>query len=181
MAVTWEDALADGFQVADAPAWDEVCGLAGALVREACRAGRTIGFAESCTGGLASAAVTSVPGSSEALLGSVVSYACSVKESVLGVSAATLAEAGAVSERCAREMAAGAVRCLGAQACVSISGIAGPGGAVPGKPVGTVWFCYDGPEGARAVVRHFTGDRADVRLKAVSFALALHLSALMEG
>ncbi|MEY8436479.1 CinA family protein [Atopobiaceae bacterium 24-176] len=181
MAVTWEDALSDEFQGAGAPTWDEVCELAGALVREASGAGRTIGFAESCTGGLASGAVTSVPGSSEVLLGSVVSYACSVKESVLGVSKATLAEVGAVSERCVCEMASGARARLGAQACVSISGIAGPSGAVAGKPVGTVWFAYDGPEGGRACVRHFTGGRSDVRLKAVSFALALHLSALMEG
>ncbi len=181
MALTWERALEDGFQTGEAPSWDDVCALAGALVRAASAAGRTVGFAESCTGGLASGAVTSQAGSSEVLLGSVVSYACSVKESVLGVSAATLAEVGAVSERCVREMAAGARRCLGADACVSISGIAGPGGAVPGKPVGTVWLCLSAPEGEKTLLRHFTGDRAGVRLKAVACALALHLSALVEG
>lgn len=78
MALTWERALTDGFQTGEAPTWDEVCALAGGLVRAAAGAGRTVGFAESCTGGLASGAVTSQAGSSEVLIGSVVSYALSL-------------------------------------------------------------------------------------------------------
>src|SRR5690606_34639018 len=96
--------------------------------------------AESCTGGWIAKAMTDVAGSSGCYLGGVVTYTNAMKQSLLGVRAETLIEYGAVSEQTAREMAAGALARLGGGIALSVTGIAGPGGAVPGKPVGTVWF-----------------------------------------
>ena len=116
-------------------------------------------------------ALTEVPGSSEAVLGGIVSYANSVKEGQLGVSAEALASDGAVSEACALQMCQGARNQLGSSCAVAVTGIAGPGGAVPGKPVGTVWVGYADATGARAQLCHFEGDRQQVRLQTVEFAL----------
>lgn len=173
-ARTWYGTvLADGFETGPAPSAGETFDAASDLVLAATGAGKTLGCAESCTGGLVAAAITACAGSSAAFLGGVVSYACSVKESVLGVTGDTLASVGAVSEACVREMAAGVRKVLACDMAVSVSGIAGPGGAVPGKPVGTVWFCCTGPAGERTLHRRFSGDRAEVRSKAVLTALAL--------
>lgn len=122
-------------------------------------------------GGLIAGALTEVPGSSEAVLGGIVSYANSVKEGQLGVSAEVLASDGAVSEACALQMCQGARNQLGSSCAVAVTGIAGPGGAVPGKPVGTVWVGYADATGARAQLCHFEGDRQQVRLQTVEFAL----------
>lgn len=174
MGNTWYEAvLTDGFETGPAPTAGETFDAASDLVLAATSAGTTLGCAESCTGGLVAAAITGCAGSSAVFLGGVVSYACSVKESVLGVEGDTLASVGAVSEACVREMAAGARKALDCDVAVSVSGIAGPGGAVPGKPVGTVWFCCSGPAGERTVLRHFSGNRAEVRAKAALTALAL--------
>lgn len=145
------------------------------LVGRAREADVTLGCAESCTGGLVSGAITAVPGSSEVMLGGIVSYALSVKRAVLGVDASILDDPalGAVSAECAAQMCAGAARVLGAQVCVSVTGIAGPGGAEPGKPVGTVWFGLWCAGEARTVYHHFEGDRAHVREQAVLSALEL--------
>ncbi|MBN9380655.1 MAG: CinA family nicotinamide mononucleotide deamidase-related protein [Chitinophagaceae bacterium] len=101
--------------------------------------GKTVGTAESCTGGYIAHLITSIPGSSQYFKGSVVSYANEVKEEVLGVNAATLTTVGAVSEETVREMAAGALATLGTDYVVVTSGIMGPDGGSPEKPVGTAW------------------------------------------
>ncbi len=100
----------------------------------------SLSCAESCTGGLVGAAITSVAGSSEVFQGGIISYSNDVKHRILGVDQRILDTYGAVSEECARAMAQGASRVLKTQVAISITGIAGPDGGVPGKPVGTVWF-----------------------------------------
>ncbi len=133
----------------------------------------TCATAESCTGGGVGQAITSVPGASQVYLGGVVSYSNAVKEHVLGVSAETLAVAGAVSSECAAQMASGVRKLLGADRAVSITGIAGPDGGTPEKPVGLVWFGLAGPEGVRTEKAIFAGDRAAVRAQAVTHALGM--------
>lgn len=141
--------------------------------------GRTIATAESCTGGLVAARLTDRAGSSSYVLGGIVSYANEVKSGALGVPETLIAELGAVSEPVAAAMADGARRVTGADVAVSTSGIAGPGGAVPGKPVGTVCFGLAiAGRPTRTVTRMFPGDRATVRTLATTFALHLVLDAL---
>ena len=145
------------------------------LLERARGRGLTLGAAESCTGGLVCACLTAVPGSSDVVRGGVVSYAVPVKRSVLGVSGDVLDEPalGAVSGQCAEQMAEGVRRTVGCDVSVSVTGIAGPGGEEPGKPVGTVWFGLSTAAGTRAVLCTFSGDRSEVRLQAVLEALAL--------
>ncbi|GAC58756.1 CinA-like protein [Gordonia hirsuta DSM 44140 = NBRC 16056] len=137
-------------------------------------AGRTIATAESCTGGMIAARLTDRPGSSAYTLGGIVSYANEVKTGVLGVPTELIDELGAVSEPVAAAMADGARTVTGADVAVSTSGIAGPGGGVPGKPVGTVCFgvAIAGRPTA-TVTRRFPGDRALVRTLATNYALHL--------
>lgn len=137
-------------------------------------AGRSIATAESCTGGLIAARLTDRAGSSAYTLGGIVSYANAVKTGVLGVPGELIAELGAVSEPVAAAMADGARTVTGADVAVSTTGIAGPGGAVPGKPVGTVCFGLAiAGRPTRTVTRRFSGDRAHVRTLATNFALHL--------
>lgn len=152
------------------------------LVGLAARRGVTLGTAESCTGGLVCGCLTAVPGSSVVVRGSVVSYAIPVKREVLGVSAEVLDApgVGAVSPECAAQMAEGARRVLGCDVAVSVTGIAGPGGEEPGKPVGTVWMAVATPSGSRAVLSHLEGDRAEVRRLAVRRAVGLLREGVME-
>lgn len=152
------------------------------LVAEARRLGQTMGCAESCTGGLVSAAITSVPGSSEVLLGGVVSYAPAVKHAVLGVAQEILDAPGLgpVSEPCALQMSEGARRLLSCDVAVSVTGIAGPGGEEPGKPVGTVWFGISSNRGSRSSLCQFDGTRDQVRLQAVAHALSLLYEEIVE-
>lgn len=142
----------------------------------------TLGTAESCTGGLVSAALTAVPGSSDVVRGSVVSYAVAVKRAVLGVCGDVLDDPslGAVSDACARQMATGARSVLGCDVAVSVTGIAGPGGEEPGKPVGTVWMGISSRRGERAILFTFDGDRAEVRHEAVRQAVRLLREELVE-
>ncbi len=135
----------------------------------------SLGTAESCTAGMIAAALGNVPGASEVLRGGVVSYSNEVKQERLGVDAQVLAEKGAVSEEVACQMAQGARVALGVDLAVAATGIAGPTGAVPGKPVGTVWIAVASRRGARAIMHHFDGDRMAVRLQTVETALALML------
>ena len=154
--------------------------LARRVLGSARRAGVRLGTAESLTGGLVAAALTGVPGSSETVRGGVVSYVNDVKHGVLGVPRETLERHGAVSAETARAMAQGARRDLGADIAVSVTGIAGPGGAEPGKPVGTVWVGLADAEGAEARLHEFPGDRAQVRLLTVRAALE-RLEEALEG
>jgi PncC family amidohydrolase len=139
--------------------------------------GLTVATAESCTGGLVAGRITSVPGSSAVFVGGVVSYANSVKRDLLGVPPETLERAGAVSAECAEAMAAGVRERLGAGVAVSVTGIAGPDGGTPLKPVGLVHFGVATAAGVRSERREFVGDRAEVRLQAADRALALLLEA----
>ena len=150
------------------------------VIRLACERGVTIGTAESCTGGLISGSLTAVPGSSTPVMGGITSYACSVKHDVLGVSQETLDTVGAVSSECACQMAEGARRVLKSDVAVAVTGIAGPGGAVPGKPVGTVWFGLATPQGTRTERHLFPGSRAEVRSQTVLVALGLLREGIME-
>ncbi|HET7045275.1 MAG TPA: nicotinamide-nucleotide amidohydrolase family protein [Gaiellaceae bacterium] len=143
-------------------------------VLELCRArGWTLGTAESCTGGLVAARLTSVPGSSDVFLGAIVSYADEVKAERLGVPRATLAGQGAVSAETAEAMARGAREALGVDVAVAVTGIAGPGGATPGKPVGLVHLHAEAPGGGLALRLELPGDRQTVRSRAT--VAALHL------
>ena len=132
--------------------------------------GKRISFAESCTGGLVAATLVDVPDASRVLDMSFVTYANEAKTDLVGVSPDTLAAHGAVSEQTAREMASGVARRSGAQVGVSATGIAGPGGGTPEKPVGTVCFGFSVAGRVTTVTRHF-GDlgRGSVRAAAVSF------------
>jgi nicotinamide-nucleotide amidase len=138
--------------------------------------GRHLVTAESCTGGWIAKACTDRPGSSRWFRGGAVVYTDELKTALLGVRPQTLAEAGAVSEETVREMAAGALDHLGGDVAVAVSGVAGPDGGTPAKPVGTVWLAWAARSGAgtvtRVQLRHFEGDRVQVRLQAVVTALA---------
>lgn len=144
-------------------------------------AGRRLATAESCTGGWVAKACTDVAGSSRWFECGFVTYSNAAKVRDLGVSEGTLASLGAVSEATVREMAAGAVRVSGADVAVAISGIAGPDGGTPDKPVGTVWFAMASRQAAGLVVvaekRLFEGDREVVRRRSVECALQLVLGA----
>ena len=155
------------------PSSNDIRARAHELVTLAVASHVTLGTAESCTGGLVSGAITSIPGSSEALIGGVVSYSLSVKENVLGVERSVLDGVGAVSRECAAQMASGARGVLRADVAVSITGIAGPGGEEPGKPVGTVWFGLSTGKSELQEVHCFSGGRDEVRAKAVFVALGL--------
>jgi len=145
-----------------------------ALVLELCRArGLTLATAESCTGGLVAARLTSVPGASDVVLGGVVAYADAVKTSELAVPAELLAMHGAVSAEAAAAMAHGARERLGAAVAVAVTGVAGPGGGTPAKPVGLVHLHAAAPGAEAAVVLNLPGDRETIRSRAT--AAALHL------
>jgi nicotinamide-nucleotide amidase len=137
--------------------------------------GLRLAVAESCTGGWLAKACTDVPGSSAWFLGGVVAYDNSLKRELLGVGAAILDGEGAVSESTVRAMAEGIATRTGADLAVAVSGVAGPDGGLPGKPVGTVWLAWSRRDEravhTRVELRHFEGDREAVRRQAVSTAL----------
>jgi nicotinamide-nucleotide amidase len=136
--------------------------------------GLTLATAESCTGGLIAAALTAIPGSSAVVTRGFVTYSNEAKQAMLGVPQGVLDGYGAVSESTARRMAEGALRASGADIAVSCTGIAGPGGATPGKPVGLVFIGAARKGGPTQVLRRvFPGDRTAVRAATVDQALAL--------
>jgi nicotinamide-nucleotide amidase len=157
------------------PTVDEV--VAGALTA----GGLTVATAESCTGGLLAGRLTARAGSSAYVLGGIASYANSAKEHLVGVDPQLLATVGAVSPEVAVALAEGARERFGADVGVGITGIAGPGGGTPDKPVGTVHLCAAGPAGrvTRAVV--LPGSRAAVRDRSVTLALHMLRTLLLGG
>jgi nicotinamide-nucleotide amidase len=153
-----------------------------ALAALAARVGRRmlarecdVATAESCTGGWIAKSLTDIAGSSKWFIEGFVTYGNAAKQRRLGVPASTLRTRGAVSEATVRAMAYGALERSGARMAVAVTGIAGPGGAVPGKPVGTVWLGWAERRGraihVAAQLRHFRGDREAVRRKTVRAAL----------
>ena len=148
---------------------------AAARLLEACRArGVRLATAESCTGGLIAAALTSVAGSSDVVDRGFVTYSNAAKTEMLGVSAALIADQGAVSEAVARAMADGALARSGATIAVSVTGVAGPGGGSAEKPVGLVWFGLAQRGAPTAAERQvFPGDRTAVRAATVARAFTL--------
>jgi competence/damage-inducible protein CinA-like protein len=161
--------------------------LAAAVLDECRNAAIRIAVAESCTGGMLGAHITDVPGASDVFHGGLIAYDNRVKRQLLGVLDSDLAEHGAVSEPVALQMAKGIRVRLGTEIGVSITGIAGPDGGTPEKPVGTVWIAVDVAEGrppipppdgwppitphAKARVFHFMGDRSEIRYRASQAAL----------
>jgi nicotinamide-nucleotide amidase len=145
------------------------------IIKEAKKKGLTIGTVESCTGGLVASRLTNVSGSSDVFLGSIVTYANSVKESLAHVSLSTLKNYGAVSIETAREMADGGMKSLGAHIIVSTTGIAGPTGGSPEKPVGTVCIGIKSNQLSHAERYHFLGDRLKLKERFSQMALYLLL------
>jgi nicotinamide-nucleotide amidase len=154
----------------------EIRALATRVAGRLLDAGVKLAVAESCTGGWVAKACTDLPGSSGWFDGGVVTYSNQAKTGILGVGVDTLKRAGAVSEATVREMVDGALERFGSDVAVAVSGIAGPDGGQPGKPVGTVWFAWGFDRGdqreIRAEVQVFAGDREAVRRQAVVHALA---------
>lgn len=134
--------------------------------------------AESCTGGLIAGACTEISGSSDWFERGFVTYSNAAKTELLGVSAELLAVHGAVSEPVVRAMAAGALKMAPVQWSLAVTGVAGPTGGSPGKPVGTVWFGWAGPTGVTSERQQFPGDRQAVRLATLAHALNGLLSRL---
>lgn len=146
--------------------------LARHIVSRLAASGRTLSVAESCTGGLIGGAVTAIPGSSSAFRGGVIAYANEIKQRVLGVPNDILAAHGAVSAETVRAMADGAAKVTGSDYAVSVSGIAGPEGGTPQKPVGLVFIGLRTPGKTEAFEYRFEGDRESVRLQAAEAALS---------
>lgn len=160
---------------------DLISSKAGELVSVAGLEGITVGFAESLTGGLISSSVVAVPGASAVLKGSIVSYTNEVKENVLGVSPDIISAHTEVSAECAKAMAEGAKSVLGVDLAVSVTGIAGPTGELPGKPVGTVYMGYCFRDISGALRLNFEGDRDTIRTCTVLEALNQAISLIKEG
>ena len=149
----------------------ELIALAERVIAENKAAGRTVALAESCTGGLVSAALTEIAGSSAVLDRSFITYSNESKREVLGVPDEILDTFGAVSVAAAWAMAQGALKRSGADVAVAISGIAGPDGGTAGKPVGTVWLAWSVYGLLSSRCCHFSGDRTEVRRQTVQTAL----------
>ena len=147
--------------------------LASVVLNECDARGLTIAVAESCTGGLLGARLTAISGSSSVVIGGVIAYSNGVKKGLLGVTTGSLERHGAVSEEVASEMATGVRRRLGVDIGVSITGVAGPGGGTPDKPVGLVWMAVDVRGDVRTHGSRFVGDRAEIRFRATQAALEL--------
>lgn len=142
--------------------------------------GLKLALAESCTGGLIGHRITDVPGSSEYFLGGIVAYAYEAKVALLGVSWDTLNTKGAVSEETVLEMARGARRILNTDIAVSVTGVAGPGGGTPEKPVGTTWIGLVAVEGEWAKLFRFSGDREENKISSANAALQMLLDYLQD-
>lgn len=135
--------------------------------------GQMMATAESCTGGLIASHIVDIPGSSAVLAGGIVAYQNEIKEKLLDVPAEILSTVGAVSAETVMAMAEGARKKFGCEWAVATSGIAGPGGAEPGKPVGTVWIAVASSLQNEAFCEIFAGNRNEVREKSVYRALCM--------
>lgn len=152
------------------------------LGRELGERGWRVATAESCTGGGIASAITAVPGSSGWFEYGIVSYANQAKQKLLQVSAQALEEEGAVSEAVVRQMLAGVLALSGAELAVAVSGVAGPTGGSPDKPVGTVWFAWGLASGANRVqLFHFSGDRHSIQQESVAQGLRGLLEVLRDA
>ena len=151
-----------------------------ALVEALARSGKRVAVAESCTGGLVAKRITDLPGSSRVFVGGIVAYANEVKVEALGVSRGDLEREGAVSEPVARQMALGVAERFGVEAGIGVTGVAGPGGGTPEKPVGTVWVAVALDGEARTHRLGLVGDRSDIRERAAQEAIG-RLLRLVEG
>ncbi|MCF0223491.1 MAG: CinA family protein [Fibrobacter sp.] len=140
--------------------------------------GQMIATAESCTGGMIASSFVDIPGSSAILAGGIVAYQNEIKEKLLDVSAETIKKFGVVSAQTVKEMAQGARKKFGCEWAIATSGIAGPGGAEPGKPVGTVWIAVASSLQNEAFCEIFEGSRNKVREKSVYRAMQLLLSSI---
>lgn len=135
----------------------------------------TITSAESCTGGLFSASITSISGSSECFEGSFITYSNEIKNRIIGVKKETLLNYGAVSKECVIEMSKNARKIMKADISIAVSGIAGPNGGSEDKPVGLVWICISAENYTKAYKNIFSGNRDEIREESVIFALNLVL------
>ena len=170
------DANIEGMEIEASAVEAKIAELVRAIKATLIERGEMMATAESCTGGLVASSIVNEPGSSEVLAGGIVAYQNEIKEKLLGVSHETLEQFGAVSEQTVKEMSKGALEKFGCQWAVSTSGIAGPGGAVPGKPVGTVWMSISWISGNNCLQNEsfckiFAGDRLKIRLKTVYIVL----------
>jgi nicotinamide-nucleotide amidase len=154
---------------------DDLYKLAARAGRVLVESQRRVVTAESCTGGWVAKAITDIAGSSAWYLGGVVAYDNSIKQSLLGVTANTLEVHGAVSDAAVQEMVTGALERIGGEIAIAVSGIAGPDGGQPGKPVGTVWFGWAWRHGQaihhRTRLKIIEGNREEVRRRSVATAL----------
>lgn len=154
------------------PSDESLRALAGTIAEMLRERGQMLVTAESCTGGWIAKALTDIPGSSAWFDCAVVTYSFEAKEGLLGVAPSTLEQHGAVSQECALEMASGALARYGASIAVAVTGVAGPTGGTPDKPVGTVWIAWKRRGGrAQAEAFRFDGDRDAVRRRTVAAAL----------
>ena len=161
--------------------YDSLRKLAEAVVNDLSDAGKALATAESCTGGWIAKSITDVAGSSAVFGYGIVSYSNGAKESLLGVRSETLEEHGAVSEPVARQMAAGVRVRLNADLGIATTGIAGPGGGTPEKPVGTVHVAASVGDRVQAEAWRFSGDREAVRVRSAQAALTLLLRMIREA
>jgi PncC family amidohydrolase len=145
------------------------------------QSGLRLAVAESCTGGLIGHRLTNISGSSTYYMGSITAYAYEAKVRLLGVKWETLEKHGAVSSETVGEMALGVRRALAADVGISVSGIAGPGGGTPEKPVGLVYFGLSTAKGIWTSNKHFEGERVQVKEQAADFALQFVLEHLDQG
>jgi nicotinamide-nucleotide amidase len=152
---------------------DDGADLAAVVLETLRRKHQRLGLAESCTGGMVAERITAIPGASDTFIGGVVAYADAVKTERLNVPVETITAHGAVSEQTVRAMAEGAQRLFAVDCSVAVTGIAGPSGGTPEKPVGTVWLAARVGGETRAVGRVFPGDRDEIRGRAAQAALDL--------
>src|SRR5690554_327851 len=142
---------------------------------------KTLGFVESCTGGLFSDEITNIPGASQSFRGSIIAYDNEIKSNVATANAETIEKYGAVSEESVREMALGGQKVLEVDYCLAVSGILGPGGGSEAKPVGTVWLAIAGPEELVTYQFYFGYDRLENKMMTVNYGLNMLRKMLLKG